>query len=378
MKVDTPETPDYGEAYREGYEADIATLPLRLGVEQAADQGMVYTDPETGKSYDFSQYGTKAERNQQAVDSQLQLLQGGADISRTLEKQRLTDELDLLPQYNQLNLDAQKAAYQASLDAGEEGMARQYKQQLEYLPQFNALQLQNQADAYRQSLDLTDEGAARNLALQEQLLPETNDLSLAEQKKGYLQSIADAEAANPEQAALRRQLLQQTLDDLSLGDQLNPSQQRSTAQNVRSAQASRGNILGPSASIEEAMALTGYGDQLKQQRQTAAISALGTAPLTANYSVNTAVNTATPQLQATSQLQNSTPSFQATTTSGPNLGAANVSAGNIFNYTNATAGQSGVDYNMDVWKTKNANAQQNANAMNSVIGSGAGLAASFI
>ena len=43
MKVDTPDTPDYGEAYREGYEADIATLPLRLGVEQAADQGLAST-----------------------------------------------------------------------------------------------------------------------------------------------------------------------------------------------------------------------------------------------------------------------------------------------------------------------------------------------
>lgn len=374
MNVKTPETPDYGEAYREGYEADIDTLPLRLAIEQAADQGMVYTDPTTGKSYDFSQYGTKESRNAQSIASQLQLLQGGADISRQLERTRLEDELDLLPQYNQLNLDAQKQAYLASLDAGEEGMRRQYEQQLAYLPQFNEAQLASQAEAYRQSLDLGEEGTRRQTALQSELLPAINDLGIAEQLKAYNAS----RDADPAHAALRDALLAQTGDDLALGDMLSAGQQRMAEQNVRSAQAARGNILGPTASIEEAMALQGYGDQLKSQRQAAAVSALGTAPLTANFQVQSAVNMAAPQMQGQTSLQSTTPNFQATTTSGPNLAAQNVNQGSIWNFTNQTAGQSGVDYNMDVWKTKNANAQQNASAMNSMIGTGAGLAASFI
>ena len=378
MKVSAPKTPDYGEAYREGYEADIDTLPLRLAIEQAADQGMTYRDPTSGKTYDFSQYGTKEERNARDIASQLQLLQGGADISRTLEKQRLEDELELTPQYNQLNLAAQRAAYDASLDAGEEGMRRQYGLELEYLPQYNDVQLASQADAYRQSLDLGDEGARRNAALQEELLPGINDLTLAEQAKAYTASLDAAREADPETAALRDMLIRTASSDLALGDQLSDAQTRSSQQNTRTAQASRGNILGPTASIEEAMELMDYGNTMKQQRQAAAVSALGTQPLSANFSVQTAVNTMAPQLQAQTQLNNTTPNFQATTTSGTNLGAKNVQQGGVWNYTNQTAGQSGVNWAMDTWQTKNANAQQNASNMNGLIGSGAGLAASFM
>lgn len=378
MKVSAPETPDYGEAYREGYEADISTLPLRLAIEQAADQGLTYRDPTTGKTYDFSQYGTKAERNQQAVDSQLQLLQGGADISRTLERQRLADELELLPQYNALNLQSQRDAYKASLDAGEEGMRRQYAQQLEYLPLFNAAQLAAQKDAYAQSLDLSEQGTRRMTDLQAELLPQINELGLGEQRKAFDLGITAGREADPLAAKLRDELLAQTSNDLAYGSGLTPEQQRRAEQAVRTAQVSRGNVLGPSASIAEAMSLLGYGDQLQQQRQAAAVTALGTKPLSANFSAQTAINPVMQQSNAQTGLQNTNPQFNATTTSGPNLAAQNVSTGNIWNFTNQTAGQSGVDYAMDVWKTKNSNAQQNASALNGAIGSAAGMAAMFM
>ncbi|HLP07950.1 MAG TPA: hypothetical protein VK178_07275 [Opitutaceae bacterium] len=380
MKVSAPETPDYGEAYREGYEADISTLPLRLAIEQAADQGGTYTDPTSGKTYDFSAYGTKQERNAQDIANQLQLLQGGADISRLLEKQRLQDEIGLLPQYNALNLQAQRDAYNASLDAGEAGMKRQYDQQLEYLPLFNKAQLASQKDAYDQSLDLSEQGTRRMTALQQELLPEINDLGLSEQKKAFDLSISAGRDADPLATKLRDELLAQVNGDLAMGGDLTPAQQRMAEQAVRTAQASRGNVLGPTASLSEAMSLMGYGDTLKQQRQAAAVSALGTKPLTANFSAQTAINPVMQNSSAQTGLQNTNPNFQATTTSGPNLAAANVNQGSIWNFTNQTAGQSGVNYNMDVWKTKNANAQQNASAMNGVIGTvaGAGLKAAFM
>lgn len=378
MKVSAPKTPDLAESTRAGYEADLSTLPLRLMVEQAASQGKSYTDPQTGKTYDFSQYGGEEQRIARDIAANMQLMQGGADISRTLELQRLQDELALMPQYNALNLQSQRDAYNASLDAGEEATRRAYEQELQYLPKFNQAQIASQADTYRASLDLGDEGARRNAALQAELLPEINALSLAEQQKAYDASLAAGRAGDPKAAALRDAMIEMATNDLAAGDQLTDGQRMRAEQNVRRGQASRGNILGPTASLEEAMAITGYGDQLKQQRQAAAVSALGTQPLSANFTTQTAVNTMAPQLQSQQQLNNLTPNFQATTTSGPNLGAANVQRSNLWTYGNQQAGQQGQQWSMDVWKTKNSNAQKDASALNNVLGSAAGMASMFM
>ena len=378
MTVKTPEAPDLGKATREGYEADMQTLPLRLMVEQAAAAGESYTDPTNGKVYDFTEYGGDAAKLDRDLKANLALAQGGADISRQLEYQRLQDELALQPQYNKLNLQAQKDAYTASLDAGAEGTRRSYEQELAYLPKFNQAQLAAQAEAYKQSLDLGDTGARRNAALQQELLPGINDLGLSEQNKAYQAAIAAGRQADPGSAALRDALLKGTADDLAMGSNLDAGQTARTEQSVRRGQAARGNILGPTATVEEAMALTGYGDQLKTQRQSAAFQALGTQPLTPQFTTQTAVNTVMPQLQAQNQLNTQNPNFQATTSSGANLKPAAVQQSATWTYGNAGAGQFGANYAMDQWKVKNENAQQNAQAMNSMISSGMGMAASFM
>lgn len=57
----TPDSPDYAKATREGYLADIETLPLRKMIESAAKMGtkVTYKDPKTGKDVtaDFTGYG---------------------------------------------------------------------------------------------------------------------------------------------------------------------------------------------------------------------------------------------------------------------------------------------------------------------------------
>lgn len=53
MKAAAGQQPDLTGAYLQGIQTDMATLPTRLQVSQAATSGGVYTDPQSGQVYDF-------------------------------------------------------------------------------------------------------------------------------------------------------------------------------------------------------------------------------------------------------------------------------------------------------------------------------------
>lgn len=432
MKMSTPAAPDLGQATREGVMADIETLPSRIAAEAAASAGAKYTDPTTGKVIDLglgndwrSYYqsnqkvqdnwknldaGTKAEygndplayaedywnnigkpngelpptiggddaRARRDIANSLAYQQGGADISRMLEKQRLQDSLELLPQFNELNLQSQKDAYAASLDAAKEGTAAQYDTELAYRPKFTESELAAQKAAFAQSMDQGEVATRRQTALQNELLPGINKLGLAEQAKGYAAAAQAGRDVDPLAAALRDSLLKQTSEDLAQGGNLTAAQKMRAEENIRSGQAARGNILGPAASVTEAMALTGYGDDLLAKRQQAAFQALGTQPLMPNFTVQNAVNPVMPNFSAGQGLPNVTPNFQATTTSGPNLGATNVNKSSLWNYTNANAGQFGANFAKDVWNTNVQDNRAASQQMQQMITQGAGMAMGMI
>jgi hypothetical protein len=61
-----PEAPNYAAATREGYIADIETLPSRRRIEAASRLGTSVYDPDTGKTYDFTGLGDSALALEQA------------------------------------------------------------------------------------------------------------------------------------------------------------------------------------------------------------------------------------------------------------------------------------------------------------------------
>lgn len=244
-----PPAPDYAAATTAGVQADAATLPFRLGVNAAAQNGTVYTDPETGKVYDFrgtfdanrffsqnpeakAQYdaenkakgetrdpqsfandyltnsgktgsllnyytGSAAYRNQTDADSYTQLLQSGQNITDASTRKQL-DSLLGKPDFQKYVTSHPDllAAWQAS---GEPDAAKWGEQHYNtfgknegrdlpssgLLKQFNDLNLDQQKAAWNAALDASKKGTFAQADWQAELLPKLNALSLSEQRKGF-------------------------------------------------------------------------------------------------------------------------------------------------------------------------------------------------
>lgn len=114
-------------------------------------------------------------------------------------------------------------------------------------------------------------------------LDETQAASMTRQRTSDIQDVMklgpqarDAlRAANPDAVALLDQLNQQANQDLSLGTQLNPSEQRLAQQSSRGAWASRGLGGSPRAAFDEALQSLNYGRGLQDQRRNFAAQAYG-------------------------------------------------------------------------------------------------------
>lgn len=87
------------------------------------------------------------------------------------------------------------------------------------------------------------------------------------------------EQADPERFRANQQLGQKLGDELALGGSLSADQARIAEQDIRSAQASRGNLYGNAASAAEVLAKFNVGQQLQQQRVANVQSYLGLAPI---------------------------------------------------------------------------------------------------
>jgi len=363
MDVDTPEPPDLGAATREGIETDISTLPSRLLTERAAGEGRrLYRRPDGSYSLDapageapaalanyqrmyrdqvdagnygdkppsFDQWldqaaGNARDNPQVAADvrsirdfysagggdlaadftgvgdqdridrdiaNQTRLLEAGAGVARNMERGRLEDLQALLPEFNRLNLEQQRAAYGTALDAADEGERRRLGLELEYRPQFTESNITAQEEAYRRAL-----GAWRE--------------------------------ENPEASAAKQRLVQELMAGVGEGGELTAPQRRRVEQNVRGAQAARGNILGDAAGFDEALAVSGYGEDLQRGRRAELMGFLqGEQGMTPNF--------------GSGAYAPNMPAFAATTAGGPNLTPANLTQSSAWNVTNPNAGAMGV------------------------------------
>lgn len=339
---DAPPAPDYAAANEAGVKASAAVLPFQLALDRAARMGTTYTDPDTGKVYDFTGMGDAAINDLNSAQTE-RLMRSGADIQRDLTMGQYRDLLSLLPQYNELNLQSQRAAYDASLDAGRRGMANTYDLNLEYMPRFGELQRDENLRSFLQNLDLGEQGTRRFADLQNELLPATNAAGLDAQGAAYRRGLEDLRTSDPARYALQQKLLAAAQTDLDAGSSLTAEQLDQLQQKIRGSQASRGNILGAGAGYDEARMSAEMGQNLQQQRRQSALAILNGSSVEPKYTAASAVNPLMPNYNPTTTLNPQTPSFQATTTGGPNLNPVPIN-NQTYGYVNPNAGAAGVDY----------------------------------
>lgn len=80
-----PAPPDYAAANREAITTDIETLPLRNAINAASSLGRSYTDPDTGRTYDFTGLGSQDIASAQLMQ---QLRDAPASAQALLDLQR--------------------------------------------------------------------------------------------------------------------------------------------------------------------------------------------------------------------------------------------------------------------------------------------------
>lgn len=356
---EAPPAPDYAAANVAGVQADASTLPFRLAISNAAQLGKSYTDPETGKTYDFTGLGM-ADQTAIATQQARDIMQAGSDISLAQERKRLQSELELLPQFNALNLAQQQAAIDQALEASKKFTANSYEQNLDYMPKFGALQRDEDAKTFAQNLDLGKTATFATADWQKELLPILNQVYSQAQSDSYAAAGAAGRAENPNAYAARDALGKQIADELAKGSEMTDAQKRAYTEKVRGAQASRGNIMGDSAGFDEALKLTGYGDQLQKDRQAAALSFINSRDLAPNFSTVGAVNPVVPNFGSTQPINPQVPNLQATTTTGPNLNPAGVQT-NPLAFLNPSAGSNSASMASNIWQSQNNRAAQEVN-----------------
>lgn len=346
-----PPAPDYAESARQGAITDAQLLPFRLGVDRAARLGTSYTDPQSGQVYDFSQLGGDQALLDMDVAAQRKLMEAGADLTRNLERNRLNDLVDLLPRYNELNLDAQRKAMQEALSMSELFTKNQLDQDLAYRPRFGDLQRSEDAKTFQQNLDLGEQGTRRFADLQNELLPAANRAGLAAQTEAEQARLDAMRTTDPSRWALRQKLMSDADSELALGANLSPQQMERLQQQIRGAQAARGNILGAGAAYDEARLATDVGENLQQQRRQNALAAMQAGELGPRFNAAQVVNPLMPNYQSTPGVTPNVPNMQATTASGPNLSPTNVARSGTFSYVNPNAGSDAAGYANQQWST---------------------------
>lgn len=175
-----------------------------------------------------------------------------------------------IPELNRMNLAAQGEADQMSQDRSAAAVQRVAQLGQDLMPQINRANLGMQREADEMSQSQSAAAARRGAALQQELMPQLNNMTLENQAAGRRAALASIKETDGTRYNTRENLGQQVMGDLALGDQLSEAQSTRLQNRIRASQAARGNVLGGAASVQEALAETEYGDNLKAQRQAAA------------------------------------------------------------------------------------------------------------
>ena len=224
-----PAAPDYAAANREGIYTDIETLPLRRGIDQAAQLGQTYTytDPQTGeqRTADFTGLGNMALAQQAAVLAG----QTNADVQR----QQLALRQELGVGNAQQTAAEVRAADPLAYDTRQDLTGRL------------------RADLNSPAPQYQDDAAVARLA---DLYDRATRL--------------DTNVNDPSNSALNLGL-QRAVQDFQLGGKLDPNVQRELTDAARAGQAARGNYLGDAAAVVESQNLGSAMEQRQAQRLAA-------------------------------------------------------------------------------------------------------------
>lgn len=212
-------------------------------------------------------------------------------------------------------------------------------------------------------LDLA--GTVSDKADQLQALSQTRQRSSDIADVGNLgpDSLAAMMKADPQQAALLTGLTDQAQTGLDRGTMLDPSQMRLVQQSVRAGQAARGMGFGPSDNYDEALGLSQFGQDIRNQRLSQAASVVGLRQGTYGDAFGRVLGRPV-QPNGSSALQ---AGYGIDQNSGPRLFGSTVNAGNVF------------DTAFNAQQANYISGQNNAAATNSAaIGGGITLAATGI
>lgn len=223
--------PNYGDEYAKGVQADLQSLVNRLQVSTAAEAGGVYTDPQTGQTYDFRgkfdpirfakdhptalqiyadeqargelqgwtpemfakaylnddatemakyQTGSPTYRNQTTIDTAKQLATAGDEITDASIRSQAKTLLELQPEFDALNRDAQ---------------AKAIDQMVQLMPKVGDAQRAQDAATYRQNADLGLEATQKQADLQGKIVPVLNNVSLTAQEEAFKRGQAASQTA---------------------------------------------------------------------------------------------------------------------------------------------------------------------------------------
>lgn len=282
------ETPDYAAANREAVYADMETLPDRKKIEAAARLGqkITYTDPQTGqtRTADFTGVGDNVYAQQAAdlaVDTNNRMQRGQLDLRQELVKDPVTGEMVTRGEETALQTTrevqaADPQAYQARQDLTKKVMddlgspASDIKADTtlgEMAKRVAATQVPGQDARYGQlynaGAQVTNNAAARS--------GEIDQLTQVQQRGTDPSLMAYAMEANrltqqdPTTRVLN-QSLQKAAADYQQGGKLTDAQRSEVEQQVRAGQSARGNVLGNSAALVEAMEVGKAADAREAQR----------------------------------------------------------------------------------------------------------------
>ena len=324
---EAPQAPDYAAANEAGVRADVDMLPLRNAINAATTLGTSYTDPNTGKTYDFTGLGSQdvahAQLMQQLKDApesakalldiQNTLGQGFAQSAR--DQLAITDPsgMALRDQYgkDQLagdnsieglvkgkeNFDPQTYLNKyPDLQKATEGMDQQAKND------WATMHWNRYGQAEGRETGIPKTGGAPDAPKYESASGYGPDLKqMTQGEKPTLERMGDAEQqrglSNTPQmqgvgttdlrdtgyaAAGRGGLEKQVMDDLAKTGQMDPNLEREFQQAQRARGASLGNSYGDAGSLDEAMAVGKAQRELDMSRQQNALGLLQSGQTTSD------------------------------------------------------------------------------------------------
>jgi hypothetical protein len=316
-----PPAPDYAAANKAAIDADIDTLPLRNAINAASTLGTSYTDPATGKTYDFSGLGSSdinhAQTMQQLNDApaqaqallDLQKNYGGQFAAENAAQARATDPLGfelrdkmaggLIDGKNSSESLAAKGAdvplyemYGAG-NPGNPGTAN-YESYIRNNPDLLANWENNEknnpgqtlASYGKQHYEASGKGEGRELPMDGYVAPTAAsngpDMKMLSGSPEFEQlsgiKLADTGAAQAGRASLE----QGVFDELAQQGQMDPALTRAAQQAARARGAASGNLYGDGAGLEEALGVQLQQRELDASRRNNALSLLQSGQTTSD------------------------------------------------------------------------------------------------